>query len=192
MAAAIATRIPERASAGADLRCGSGRRVRQTPAVTPVPLVAYPALVRYLAREPGAALAEADAALAMAPELAIAHWFRGLALEGSGRVDAALSSFHRASRLTHRSSLMLAQVARALGRAGQAGEARSVLEEIAARNERWGPAPYSRAQVHAWLDEPGPALELLRLAYRSARRCWCWRESTPGSIPCGIRRASGS
>jgi tetratricopeptide (TPR) repeat protein len=120
----------------------------RTLAVTPVPLVAYPALVRYLAREPAAALEEADAALAMAPELAIAHWFRGLALEASGRVEAALASFHRASELTHHSSLMLAQVARALARAGRAGEARSVLEEVAARNERWGPAPCFRA--HRW------------------------------------------
>jgi hypothetical protein len=61
---------------------------------------------------------------------------------------------------------MLAQVGRALARAGRAGEARTVLEEVAARSERWGPAPYFRAQVHGWLDEPGPALELLRLAYR--------------------------
>jgi Tfp pilus assembly protein PilF len=135
-------------------------------AVTPVPLIAYPSLVRYLAREPVAALADAEAALAMAPELAIAHWFRGLALEGSGRLAAALSSFHKASGLTHGNSLMLAQVGRALARAGRADEARSVLEEVAARNERWGPAPYFRAQVHGWLGEPGPALELLRLAYR--------------------------
>ena len=137
----------------------------RTLAVTPVPLVAYPALVLYLARDPEAALEEADAALAMAPDLAIAHWFRGLALEGSEDPEGALSSFHKASELTDRSSLMLAQIGRALAKSGRAAEARVVLAEIAARNERWGPAPYFRAQVHAWLDEPGPALELLRLAY---------------------------
>jgi hypothetical protein len=42
----------------------------------------------------------------------------------------------------------------------------ALREGDAARNERWGPAPYFRAQVHGWLNEPGPALELLRLAYR--------------------------
>jgi DNA-binding SARP family transcriptional activator/Tfp pilus assembly protein PilF len=155
----------------------------RTLAVTPVPLVAYPALVRYLAREPEAALEEADAALAMAPELAIAHWFRGLALEGSGRTEAALSSYQRACELTHRSSLMLAQVGRAVARAGRTAEAASVLDEIAARDERWGPAPYFRAQVHAWLDEPRPALELLRLAYRERTPLLVLAAVDPGFDP---------
>jgi DNA-binding SARP family transcriptional activator/Tfp pilus assembly protein PilF len=161
----------------------------RTLAVTPVPLVAYPALVRYLAREPAAALDEADAALAMAPDLAIGHWFRGLALEGSGRADAALSAYHRASELTHRSSLMLAQTGRSLARAGRAAEARAVLEEIAARKERWGPAPYFRAQVHAWLDEQGPALELLRLAYRERTPLLVLAGVDPGFDP--LRDQSG-
>jgi DNA-binding SARP family transcriptional activator/Tfp pilus assembly protein PilF len=155
----------------------------RTLAVTPVPLVAYPALVRYLAREPEAALEESDAALAMAPELAIAHWFRGLALEGSGRLEEALSAFHRASGLMRRSSLMLAQVGRALARAGRADEARAVLDEIAARKERWGPAPYFRAQVHGWLDEPGPALELLRMAYRERTPLLVLAQVDPGFDP---------
>jgi DNA-binding SARP family transcriptional activator len=135
-------------------------------AVAPVPIAAYPALVSYLSRDFRRALNEADGALDMAPDLAVAHWFRGLALEGLGEWEPALSATRRAAGLTQHSSLMLAQVARVLARAGRVAEARSVLTEIADRGERWGPAPYFRAQVHGWLGEPEAALDLLYLAYR--------------------------
>lgn len=90
----------------------------------------------------------------------------GMALEGLGDFDAAITTFETAVSLTNRSALMLSQLGRASARAGNYTHAEEILSELDRRGETAGPAAYFAAEILAALGRPEAALDRLYVAYR--------------------------
>lgn len=126
---------------------------------------------------------EVAAVLDTQPEFAQAHWVHGMALEGLGRPDDAMSAFETGMSLTNGSSLMLSQLGRACALAGHEARARNILDQLDARGETAGPAAYFRAEIHATLGDADAAIAQLHVAYRQRNPILVFAGVMPGLDP---------
>ncbi len=111
-------------------------------------------------------LQEIDFILKQNPDFVQALWVRGMALEGTGDVGAAIKTFERGVAMTNRSSLLLSQLGRACARNGDRRQATQIIWELDQRGESGGPAAYFSAEILAALGSTEPALDRLYAAYR--------------------------
>ncbi len=102
--------------------------------------------------------------LELDPQHFLGHWALGAALLNTGAAAEAAASLGRALELGGGESFLELFHARALARAGRAGEARRVLRRSSGLH-------YQRAAVHAALDEAGAAIVELGAACE-AREAW--------------------
>jgi DNA-binding SARP family transcriptional activator/Tfp pilus assembly protein PilF len=127
---------------------------------------AYVAMVCYHARAFDRALVEARLSLQLHEPFPLGWWALGLAQEQLGRTADAVAAYERAVALTEESPLMLAQLGRALARAGNVREARAIASRLHGGAELHVPTPYFTASLYAATGDLELAQDSLERAYR--------------------------
>lgn len=128
-----------------------------------LPINAYVGMIDFFAGRYDDAIEAARQALDLDAGLPLAHWVLGMAGEMSGDLQEAIACFQRAADLTGQSPLMLAQLARALARAGRLGDAREILPRIAGSDGSLG---YFVGPTHLMLGDTDQAVRCLDAAFR--------------------------
>jgi serine/threonine protein kinase/Flp pilus assembly protein TadD len=123
-------------------------------------------LVSYMARDFERALEQCLATLDTDPSFGVAHFIHGLTLEQLGRFEDAIAAFDRAKNNTGGIAVTLGALGHAHAKAGDADEARFLLEEAREMAERRFVSPYSLATIHLGLGETDAALDCLERAVR--------------------------
>jgi tetratricopeptide (TPR) repeat protein len=138
--------------------------MRRAQELEPLSLIASAALgwVFFYARRYDAAGRQLDATLALDSGFVLAHLWRGQVYERMGRPDSAAASLRRAVALSHDGTLAVGALALALGRAGAAGEAAALYDQLVARRRTSYQPAYEiakaalglgrRDEALAWLD----------------------------------------
>jgi DNA-binding winged helix-turn-helix (wHTH) protein/TolB-like protein/Flp pilus assembly protein TadD len=106
-----------------------------------------------------------ERALDIAPGQWLAHVAHGLLLVARRQVDAGLGALRRAAELAPDTVRPRAVLAVQLAAAGQAGEARRILDAMHLRAQHSYVPPTSLAMVHAALGQTVPALDALERAH---------------------------
>jgi tetratricopeptide (TPR) repeat protein len=84
----------------------------------------------YLARDYSHAVEQALFMIELDPAYYVGHWARGLVCMEAGNLNEAVAEYGKAADLSNDVPLMLGWLGQALGRAGEAGEARTMLERL--------------------------------------------------------------
>jgi len=121
--------------------------------------------VAYQNRDWRAALDHARQAVALSPGFWIGHMQLGQANEGNGNNVLALEALENATQLSGGNSKTLSLRGYILGRMGQTGAARGVLQALEATSQERYIPPYAMALVHLGLDERDAAFASLERAY---------------------------
>jgi DNA-binding winged helix-turn-helix (wHTH) protein/tetratricopeptide (TPR) repeat protein len=121
-------------------------------------------IVKYLARQPAAALRSCDRALALDATYSLAQFWRALALSELGEYDEAMRSALASRRAMGFAPTWVVGYVHA--RAGRGSEAREVLRTIEARAASSFVPAIDVAFVHAALGDIPQALDWLERAYR--------------------------
>jgi TolB-like protein/Tfp pilus assembly protein PilF len=141
---------------------------RQTLELDPLnPLMhAHFAWHRYVAREFGDALTQAERVIRMEPSFHWGHFFVGWALERLHRTSEAISSLRQAVRCSSNSPVMLAGLGHALAIAEDRQEALQVINELRRLRGRKGMFAYEVGMIHAGLGDRNAAFEWFARAVR--------------------------
>jgi DNA-binding SARP family transcriptional activator len=131
---------------------------------------------------------EAATVLEAQPGFGLAYWVLGMAHEGLGDLDAAISTFETGLACTNGSSLLLTQIGRACASAGDHARARQILAELEGRGEQAGPAAYFTAEILAALGDMDPAIDSLYASYRQRNPMMVFAGVLPGLDPLRERR----
>jgi Tfp pilus assembly protein PilF len=115
------------------------------------------ARVRVQEGDPSGAQEMLDRALALAPDLAKAHYFYGLTLKTEGRYDEALDHFRRAARSYPRDRVVRNQIGRVLFLKRDYGRAVAELEKTLAIDPEDLEAHYNLMLAYQGLGEPDKA-----------------------------------
>ncbi|HEX9801613.1 MAG TPA: protein kinase [Thermoanaerobaculia bacterium] len=149
------------------------REIARALEIDPLSLIirANAGTIAYFARRFERAVELCERALDLDASFAVAHQWRGRALEALGRYDEAASAFRAAAAQLGDEPETMASLGHALARSGRRAEA----EELAARLEtlvdRRYVSPYWRSVLRAGLGEVDAALDLLAEAIE-ARADW--------------------
>jgi tetratricopeptide (TPR) repeat protein len=125
----------------------------------------------WLAREPEAAIEQADRTAQLDDT---DHWppfFRGMACTMCSREADAVEALRHAAQLSRGNAVMRAGLGYVYAACGDARQARLVLREFSAAAALQHRYAYEAAVIHAALGEHGRALDLLDQAY-DARSAW--------------------
>ena len=95
------------------------------------------------------------------PQHALGHWYLGIAQCCIGSLDDALETLHKACSSLSYDPLLHSAFGYALARAGRPDEARRILAELRARQEKGFPCSWLIGFVHLGLGENGAALDAL-------------------------------
>ncbi len=141
---------------------------RQTLELDPLnPLMhAHFAWHRYIAREFGDALTQAERVIRMEPSFHWGHFFAGWAFERLQRTSEAISSLREAARCSSNSPVMLAGLGHALAVAEDRREALQVINELRRLRGRKGMFAYEVGMIHAGLGDRDAAFEWFTRAVR--------------------------
>lgn len=134
------------------------------PALAGVADVYTLAAIGYAAIPDAISRARDAAGRALDPSFAMAHFNIGNCHDAAGRVEDALACYTKAVELSDRVSFILSFQGSALARAGRAGEAREILEELRAREEGGASLSLLLAVVHEALGQREDALRALEKA----------------------------
>jgi len=121
-------------------------------------------LVSYMARDFESAHRQCLATLDTDPTFGVAHFIHGLTLGELGQYEDAVAAFGRAKSNTGGIAVTLGALGHAHAKAGDADEARLLLEEAREMAERRFVSPYSLATIHLGLGETDDALDCLEQA----------------------------
>lgn len=111
------------------------------------------------------------------PGFFLAHWFAGWAYEQLGVLETAIDHYRKAVK--DGGLRMYAYLGKALVRAGQIDQARSLLAELERESELRFVSPLSAAVIHAELGEMPAAFRLLDEAWRVRAVHLMWARSDP-------------
>jgi serine/threonine-protein kinase len=127
----------------------------------------------YWARRTDDALAQLHEAVDLHPKFWTAHYFLGLALAQKQDLPRAVEALERAQELSD-SSWSLEGLGYVYARAGRTTDAKRVLAQLEALSPGQYVSPYSRAAIHAGLDDREAACRHLDAAIddRSWRVAW--------------------
>jgi serine/threonine-protein kinase len=118
----------------------------------------------YLAREHEQGLAQCRRVVDLDPNHFLGRWSLGLALQALGRFREAVMEHRRAFKLSSRSPLMQAVLARSLALSGQRSEAGRLLASLDRASRESGAGLYASATVHLALGDEEKALDRLEAA----------------------------
>ena len=121
--------------------------------------------ILYLARRMDQAVAECRTLRTIDPTSAYGAFSHGLVCAQSGDAMEAIGAFRDALRLSNNESLYSVMLAYALAVGGEDDEARSILAELHAREEKEFIWPMGLAFAYAHLGEESKALDYLESAY---------------------------
>jgi tetratricopeptide (TPR) repeat protein len=125
----------------------------------------------WLAREPEAAIEQADRTAQLDDT---DHWppfFRGMACAMCGREGEAVDALRQAGQLSRGNAVMRAGLGYVYAACGEPARARTVLREFSAAAAQQRRFAYEAAVIHAALGDIEPALDLLEQAY-DGRSAW--------------------
>jgi tetratricopeptide (TPR) repeat protein len=128
---------------------------------------AHTALVPYFAGKLGEAESRAQAARAMEPNFAEAHWVLGWTYEGQGRYREALKAFQMAVQFGGENPSILGDIAFMHARLGDSERAREIVAQLEASFPRPHPAASSLARVYLGLGERDRSNAWLEEAFES-------------------------
>lgn len=142
----------------------AGREIAHARQLDPLSVVAstLSGLHAYLTGDREAELAHHRAAVDLDPHHFLGRWGLGLALQSRGEHAAAVAEHRQAVDLAPDAALLKPVLARSLALAGQAAEARRVLDEARAAAPYL--SPYQQATVHIALKRHARALDELERA----------------------------
>jgi eukaryotic-like serine/threonine-protein kinase len=118
-------------------------------------------VVRYFAGDYSGSIALQRRVLEIAPDFAISHYFLATALRDMGDSSGAIESFDAAIRLSGGTPEMLAGLAQAHAKRGEADAALRLLETLTAKRSERYVSPSLLAQVHLSLGNQAVALDFL-------------------------------
>jgi TolB-like protein/Tfp pilus assembly protein PilF len=142
----------------------STRRARELEPLSAI-MPALSSQVAFQARDYRGALAHAQQAIVLDPELWIGHIARGQALEQLGEYDAAVEALTAAARFSGGNSKALAIRAYILAKTGRADEARGMLRTLEAVSKTKYVPPYAMALINAGLEQRNEVFLWLERAY---------------------------
>jgi serine/threonine-protein kinase len=139
--------------------------------------------VLYRARQYGTAHDELQPAIELDPDHPTPYLAQGLTLSMLGRHDQAIAALEKGVVSSNRSSEMLAQLALASARAGDADRARATLVELQARARTQHVSPFALALVYTGLGDWGRAVDELERAYQAREWYLCVLKTEPTFDP---------
>jgi tetratricopeptide (TPR) repeat protein len=111
----------------------------------------------YLARDYDPALEQARFMIDLDSSYYVGHWGRGMLCLEKGMLREAISEFREAANLSGNVPLMLGWLGQALGKAGEAGEASTLLHRLSEISRAAYVPPSSFAWIHLGLGNVGEA-----------------------------------
>jgi serine/threonine-protein kinase len=136
------------------------------------------AALRYYQRRYDEAVEASHDVLRLDARFAMAHYFRGLALEQMRRIDDARSALAEASSWSNSAEIMAA-VAHVSAAAGDDKRARQLRDELAARSRDRYLSPTLLAQIELSLGDSDAAMEHLEAAHRQHSADLIWLAVRP-------------
>ena len=137
----------------------------------------------YYARRYDDAIRAIDEAVEISADAALGIYFRGLALTELGRTAEAVESLERAAAADPASVEMIAALACAHARGGDAARARALLADLRTRQRERYVSGSLLAQVHAALGEREEALREIERAAEERAADLTWIAVRPGLDP---------
>ncbi len=125
----------------------------------------------WLARQPDEALMQTEKTRELDPNVLWPGFFAGLAYEQKGMFDEAVAEFQKAQAISGEVTFLKAALGHVLGLSGEKKQARLLLGELAAMQQRKYVPAYDFAMIHLGLGETESALDWLGKA-RAERSGW--------------------
>ena len=159
-------------------RAASELRIAQELDPLSLPVLCSIAIQRFYQRSYAAAIEQCRQALEVDPEFATARLFLGLSYAQEERPMEAVSELRAAAALEE-SPEVLAGLGYAYARAGQASQARNILDRLVERSQGRYVSSALIAQVHAGLGDAESTLERLELACEERATELAWLQVRP-------------
>ena len=142
-------------------------RMKESKELDPLSLIINVAIGRanYMARRYDQAVEQLLRTVALEPNYPVTYWMLGLTYRETGRHDLAIAEGEKSVNLSGGSPMMRAVWAQSLGEAGNAKEARAVLDELTALAAQKYIAAHFLAGIHIGLGDHDRAIELLEKSY---------------------------
>jgi serine/threonine protein kinase/Tfp pilus assembly protein PilF len=147
---------------------GEDLRARELDPLSPR-IESHLGLMYYLARQYDRAIELYEETLTRYPNFVRARWDLGRAYFEKGQYQRAIAEFEQAIKVPGQSSTgsatSIAELARALARAGRRGEALKILRDLEAQRKRGYRPALNIASIYVALDDREQAFRWLELAY---------------------------
>src|SRR3984957_7020707 len=142
-------------------------RMKKSLELDPLSLIINVAIgwAYYHARQYDQAVEQLLRTVDLDPNYPMTHWLLGLVYRKTARYDLAISAGEKGVNLSGGSPLMRAALAHTYGKAGRAGDARRVLDELTELAKHKYVAPHFFAGIHLGLAEHDRAIEFLEKSY---------------------------
>jgi serine/threonine-protein kinase len=142
-------------------------RMKESRELDPLSLIINVAIAwaNYMARRYDDALEQLLKTVELDPNYPVTYWILGLVYRKIGRYDAAIRDGEKGVNLSGGSPLLRAALAQTYAEAGNANEARRVLDELAALALQKYVAPHFFAGIHIALGENDKAIEYLEKSF---------------------------
>ena len=138
-------------------------RMKKSLELDPLSLIINVAIgwAYYHARQYDQAVEQLLRTVELDPNYPMTHWLLGLVYRKTARYDLAISAGEKGVNLSGGSPLMRAALAHTYGKAGRAGDARRVLDELTELAQHKYVAPHFFAGIHLGLGQHDRAIEFL-------------------------------
>ena len=138
-------------------------RMKKSLELDPLSLIINVAIgwAYYHARQYDQAVEQLLRTVELDPNYPMTHWLLGLVYRKTARYDWAISAGEKGVNLSGGSPLMRAALAHTYGKAGRAGDARRVLDELTELAQHKYVAPHFFAGIHLGLGQHDRAIEFL-------------------------------
>lgn len=152
----------------------AGEMLARARTLEPLSLIiqANHAWLAYLAGDYEEAETHARRTLELEPNFAVARGYLGQALVEQGRHTEAIAEIERAWELSSRAPSYLAELANAVGAAGQRERARALVGQLEAQAAERAVSSYAFALAYAGLGERDRMIEKLEESYRRREARW--------------------
>jgi TolB-like protein/tetratricopeptide (TPR) repeat protein len=137
----------------------------------------------YYSRQYSLAIERAEKLIEMEPYLWTVYWLHGIACVETKEFDRARDSLQKAIAFSAGGAEMIAALGHAYARAGQAEDARNVLEQLKNMSRQRYVSPYHVATIHAGLGQNDQAIARLEEAYLDRSEWLVWLAVDPKMDP---------
>jgi tetratricopeptide (TPR) repeat protein len=135
--------------------------------------------VLFCARRYDEAIHELQSILVVRPDSAVAHWYTGFVLIGSGQPERAIAELEKTVAMTQRNPGALEMLAAAYGYAGRRQDALRIIDELKRRSEQGYIPPGVFINPYLGLRDYEQALACYERAYNEQSNILQWVKVSP-------------